>query len=271
MVDKWISLDTVLSDLAMSIPTSSWSEANAREWSFQAMRKIGLIDQYDADVEFLTVEEYRTTLPKNYYMIELMAYKLNTTELTADEMERIRLDLRHDNDLYYTGFTANSLFFSQYKPLRLSKSPFAISVHCTDCINIYAVSEHTYVVHPNNTLTVSFPEGNICLAYRKYATDCDGNYLIPDDQDYIDAVRSYVLMRIWELRMNTNPGEKGIQDMFMMYSQKWSVLRPMVVGKLMLPSVDQMENLRQTNNRLVNKERDYYRAFANRFEENTDF
>lgn len=269
MVDKWISVNTVLSDLAMSMPTTHWNEANAKELAFQAVRKIGVIEQYESDIDPITISGYKGELPEDYLQIELMAYKLDTTTPTTTELERIRLDLNHDNDLYYTGFTENGFFISDYKPLRLSKSPFATSVHCENCINLYAVSEHTYVVHPNGTITTSFEAGTVCVAYKKYAKDCDGYIMIPDDQDYIDAVRSYILMRIWEFRMNTK--EEGSANLFEYYAAKWQTMRNSLVGKMKLPNIDQLENLRQSQNRLIRKERDYYKGFYNRPEEDASF
>lgn len=268
MVHKWISLNTVLSDLAMTMPSQHWNESNAKEWAFQAVRKIGCVEQYDKDIDVVTITDYKGELPSDYYRLQLLAYKLDTDELTSTELAEIEQDLNHDNDLYYTGFNGTSTFFSAYRPLRLAKSPFAISVHCTDCTNLYAVSEHTYTVHPNGTITTSFQNGTVCVAYLKYAKDCD-TYLIPDDQDYIDALRSYIMMRIWEYRMNTK--EEGSSELFMYYSNKWQVMRRSLVGKLKLPSIDELENIRQQRNRLVTKERDYYRGFSHRSEENIDF
>jgi len=268
MVHKWITINTVLSDLAMTIPSQHWNESYAKEWAFQAVRKIGCVEQYDRDIDLIQITNYKGELPEDYYRLQLLAYKLDIDELTSADLADIREELNHDNDLYYTGFNGTSAFFSQYKPLRLATSPFAISVHCSDCVNLYSISEHTYTVHPNGTITTSFQNGSVCVSYLKYARDCD-TFLIPDDQDYIDALRSYIMMRLWEFRMNTK--EEGSANLFAYYAGKWATMRKAVVGKLKLPSIDELENLRQQRNRLVTKERDYYRGFSQRPEENIDF
>lgn len=267
MVQKWISLKTVLSDLSSTLPSNLWNEGSAIEWAFQAVRKIGAVEQYDRDIDVISIEDYKGELPSDYYRIQLMAYKLDSS-VSATDLASIRIDLAHDNDLYYTGFNGTSSFLSEYKPLRLSTSPFATSVHCTDCVNLVALSEHTYTVHPNGTITTSFQTGTVCCSYTKYAKDCD-TFLIPDDQDYIDALRSYIMMRIWEFRMNVK--EEGSADLFMFYAGKWNIMRRSLVGKLKLPSIDELENIRQQRNRLIVKERDYYRGFSQRPEENLDF
>lgn len=260
---KWIALNTVLSDLVSTMPTN-WSEDDALEWAFKAMRKLKLPVQYENKVEVLDVENYTAYLPDDYELIELMAYKLDST--TTEDLEQIRQDLGHTNDLYYTGFLENYYYQSQYKPLRLAKSPFAITAHCDTCVNLVTTSEHEYRVYPNNTIKTTFEAGTICLAYRRYAKDSAGNYLVPDDEDYIDALRSYILMRIWEYRMNVK--EQGAAQLFQFYFRRWGFLRRAVNGKLRgLRTLDEWENLRQQDNRLIRKERDYYTAFSNRPEE----
>jgi len=269
MVYKWIKLDTVLSDVAGSLDSAMWDENDVREWAFRALRSIGGTNAYERDVESLEVTNYKACLPDDLRVIELLAYKIDDSLTDDDVLENIMADLGYDNDYYYQGFTGTNWFSSQYAPLRLASSPWARTVHCENCVNIYSISEHTYTVNANNTITTSFETGTVCLAYLRLPKDADGDYLVPDIESVLDAIRYYVLMRLWEYRMNMK--EEGSANLHMHYKRMWSVAAQKAKGEMLKPSLDQLENIRQSRNRLVPKERNYYKGFNNRSEEELDF
>ena len=265
---KFIKLKTVLSDLASTLDPTYWNEADAVEWAFKAMRKIRAFEQYELWMNYAVVADYKADLPSDLDKLVLVAYKFDGNTVT--DLEEIQQDLGVDNDNYYTGFTESGLFFSNYRPLRLERSPFSNQVLCEECENLATHSEHSYRINPNMTITTSFSTGSVCYAYLRFPVDCDGDYLIPDLEDYIDAVRSYILSRFWEMRWNAN--EPGADAKFDHYSIRWQTLCRKVKGILKgFTNIDVLENIRQMINRLVPRERDYYTGFSNRREENLEF
>lgn len=261
---KWVPLKYVLSDLISTMSKDNWSEDDAIELSIRAMRKLKIPAQYEKAMTVIPIKDYTGELPSDYELLELFAYK--DTPITEKELQSIRYDLGDNSDLYYSGFSQDLYYISQYKPLRLAQSPFALSVHCDTCVNLVTQAEHEYLVYPNNMIKTSFSEGTVCLAYRRYAKDKSGEYLVPDDEDYLDALRMYILMRLWEYR--TNMKEQGAAQLFMFYSRKWAAKRKIVNGKLRnFKTLDEWENWRQQSHRLVRKEREYYSGFGNRPEE----
>lgn len=265
---KFIKLKTVLSDLASTVDPTYWNEADVVEWSFKGMRKINAFEQYELWMSFAPVADYKASLPEDLSKLVLAAYKISGG--IATDLEAIQHDLGVDNENYYSGFNESGLFLSNYRPLRLERSPFSNEVLCEECKNMTTHSEHAYRINANNTITTSFQEGSVCFAYLRYPVDCDGDYLIPDLEDYVDALRSYVLSRYWESRWNANEG--GTFDKYDYYSTRWQTLCRKVKGQLKrLNILDLLENIRQMSNRLVPKERDYYTGFSNRREENLEF
>lgn len=265
---KFIKLKTVLPDLASSVNPAFWNEAEVVEWAFKAMRKIDAFEQYELYMNYQVVSSYKANLPDDLSKLVLAAYKLSG-DITTDLVD-IQNDLGVENDSYYEGFNQSGYFSSEYRPLRLERSPFSNQVLCEECDNLASHSEHSYRINPNMTITTSFSDGAVCYAYLRFAVDCDGDYLIPDLEDYVDAVRSYILSRYWEARWNAN--EQGAYERFDHYSLRWQILCRKVKGKLKRVNIlDVMENLRQMSNRLLPKERDYYTGFSNRKEENTSF
>lgn len=268
-VHNWTKLQTVLSELASTISADGWEEADALEWAFVAMRKIGAIEQYKPAISAITIESFKGCLPEDLQRLHLAVYALSEDAITDSDLDAIRRDIGLDNENYYAGFNSDGFYVTNYKPLKLATSAFALSVLCDECENLNTASEHTFTILPNMEIVTSFEEGSVCLAYYKYATDCDGNYLIPNDEDYIDALRSYIMMRYWERKWNMK--EEGSDARMQYYSQRWQVLKQTALGNIKMPDVNQLENLRQTRNRLVPKERWYYRGFGNYSEENTKF
>lgn len=265
---KYIKLKSVLPDLASTVSPIFWNEADVVEWAFKAMRKIDAFEQYEMYMAHAVVSSYKADLPDDLCKLVLSAYKISGD--TTTDLEEIQKDLGVDNDSYYSGFNETGLFLSNYRPLRLERSPFSNQVLCDECENLATHSEHSYRVNPNMTITTSFSDGEVCFSYLRFPVDCDGDYIIPDIEDYIDAVRSYVLSRYWEARWNS--GEEGAFNRFDHYSLRWQTLCQKVKGKLKRNNIlDLMENIRQMSNRLVPKERDYYTGFSNRREENLEF
>jgi hypothetical protein len=269
MVFNYIPLEYAIADLTNTLSSEYWSETDVMELAFRALRSINVIESYTLATEAIPVTNYKGCLPDDLRVIALMAYKLDSSLTDAEILEKIIADIGLDNDYYYQGFDGNNWTPSEYAPLRATASPWANSVHCDNCINLTIVSEHTYRLNPNNTFTTSFKEGTVCLAYYSLPKDNEGNYLIPDNEVFINAVRSYIMMRHWEYRMNMK--EEGSINLYMHYLSMWELNQQKARGEAKKPSLDQLENIRQSRNRLIPKERNYYRGFNNRPEEDLNF
>lgn len=268
-VHKWTKLQTVLADLSSTVSADGWEETDALEWAFAAMRKIGAIEQYKPAIASIPIADYKGCLPDDLQKLHLAVYKLDDDVISETDLDIIRQDIGLDNDDYYTGFTNGALFFTDYRPLRLASSAFALSVLCDTCENLNVSADHTFTIRPDMSIVTSFEVGSVCLAYYGYAKDCDGNYLIPDDEDYLDALRNYIMWRYWERKWNMK--EEGSDARMQYYMQRWQALKLAALGNIRMPDVNQLENLRQTRNRLVPKERWYNRGFGNYNEENLRF
>jgi len=268
MTSKFTTIKEVLSDLASTISPEHWNESDTLEWAFQAVRKIGSVEQMVPAIRSVDVASFRADLPEDLHLLHLVAYKLDATTLNTTDLEAIIRDIGLDNDSYYSGFSQEGLTLSGYSPLKLASSPFALNILCDECVNLDCTGEQTFTILPDMSIITSFESGNLCIAYYKLA-ECDGEYLIPDDADYVDALRSYILMRFWERRMNTK--EEGSGSLYQLYSTRWQTLRNGVSGKLKMPDISTLDNIRQTRNRLLPNQGRWYRAFGNQREERLKF
>lgn len=267
MVNKWTNIKAVLADVASTMPPDLWRESDAIEWAAIAMDKIGAAPQYEKAVYFDAVTEHKTCLPKGLVQIHMVGYKSNGS-LTEDDLEEIERWLGIDNEtnmqdseLGIRAWLASSSFSAYWQPLRLSTNAFALSVHCDECANVDSNCSETYSVSPNGIMTTSFRTGFICISYYKYPTDAEGNFLIPDNAEYIDALRKYVMMRIWEKRMNMK--EEGAPERYKEYRLEWTMAARRATADMRVTGVDQMENLKNIWTRLIPKTRRYAGFFGN--------
>jgi hypothetical protein len=272
MIYQWTNILTVLEDLSESIPPQYYNELTMLEYCAQAMDKIGVVIQYENDVELKEIEEYKTTLPLGLIQINMVAYK-DVATINDKDLEEIKKLMGIDNETNMSNDIAIRAWFAHkgqsnfWKPLALSTNKFALSVHCDNCINIDSECGESYVVTPEGNLVTSFKKGYVCIAYTKYPCDDDGNFLIPDNEDFKSALRYYCLMRHWESRYNMK--EEGAERRYMHFLNMWSLYKSKAPGDLRQPDLAEMENLKNIRTSLIPKTRRFQGFFGNlRGEEN---
>ena len=260
---NFVPISTVLDQVSSTIPAEYWNEAEAIEWAAIAMGKIRAFVPQEVAVVYRHVQDHKTYVPKGLRKIYQIAYRLEEPELTDEDVVNLQEDLHVSERYVFNLLNANWMstgFFNGYRPLRLSPSPFANAITCENCGVLNAQTEHNFTVSPNGCITTSFREGWICIAYTRYPKNSDGEFLVPQDEDYLDAMRAYIMYRHWEQRWNTK--EEGSDARLQFYMQKWNHMQKKAKGNMNLPGIDDLENMRQTRNRLLPKETHYYNFFG---------
>jgi hypothetical protein len=268
MVTKWISIKSVLDTLQDTISPDFWNEQIVIEHCARAMDMIGAVVQYEDDIKFIRVSNHKACLPKGLLQINQIAYKRNFS-LDASDKENINRLLGIDNEIFMQGsslwtgtiFFNSDYYYRQWLPLHLSTNTFALSVHCDNSVNIGCKCDYEYTVSPDGTITTSFKDGIICISYKRYPLDCDGELLIPDSEYYKEALRAYTMMRIWEFRMNMK--EEGAERLYMMYRDLWSLMKGKAVGDIRDPDLGEMENIKNIQIALIPKTRRFAGFFGN--------
>jgi hypothetical protein len=256
MTEQYVPLSAVLNDLR--IPSEYYNESDALEWAAIAMGKIKAHVIKEHAVTYLHVQNHKAVLPKGLLRIDMIAYRLEEPGITEEEIIQYQNSLRTSESLTFQLLSGK--FFNGYRPLRLATSPFAAAIVCEDCGSLNVQGEHTYSITPNGCITTSFKEGFVCVAYTRYPKSKEGEFMIPADEDYLDAIANYIMFRHWEVRWNAM--EDGARERFEYYRQKWSHLQRKATGAINMPNIDILENIRQNRNRLVPKERHYYNFFG---------
>jgi len=100
----------------------------------------------------------------------------------------------------------------------------------------------------NNNITLSVKEGKVCIAYLAIPTDINGLPLIPEDTSYQLAVKKYLTMKIDYIAWRRNELQPAI---FQHSEQEWAWYVGQAGNKAKMPSIDQLEAIKNQTMRLL--------------------
>lgn len=185
------------------------------EWSAECMELIGAPSSYEDKIASIDIEDGRGVLPCDVHLI---------TQLRA--------------------VNGNS-----YVAMRYATDTFHRLVKCDGSLNISSTDSPTYTVSDDAVFT-NFQTGVVQMAYKGFKTDENGWPMVPDDIKFIKAVEWYIREKIdhksWRAgKLPQAVYEKTVQE------SCWYLGAAQTRGKM--PSIDQMENLKNNMLRLVKK------------------
>lgn len=106
-------------------------------------------------------------------------------------------------------------------------------------------SSHYYKLQLDYIQT-SFNEGNITIFYTKQPVDCDGYPMIPDNDNYKEALYWYCLMKMMEAGY-----EHSIFDWRHCWNMWENIYLPRAIGEIKYPDVDRYDRLHRATVRLI--------------------
>ena len=117
----------------------------------------------------------------------------------------------------------------------------------------------TYTLKPGY-INTSAKEGYLTIAYRSIPLDPEGFPYMPDDHGFEDAVYWYLTMKLlypkWVLGQ--------VRDaVYYNARQSWNYYSKQAYGNSMMPSVDMMESIKNTWNRLIPEMGEHAGFFSN--------
>ena len=225
-----------------------------REWIFEAVEKIGAPMQYihkesgSDGVPLLKIEDHQVPLPDDLQHLDGVAYcdKPKGRWIPMRTMTGVFKNPKHDkrphdhhqpmNFKMYTTqaqmFLSNARHLKEYKP----------------------TEDPQYFIKPG-WLVTNKRDGFIKLAYKAIATDERGYPLIPDLASYQEAVYWYVVMKLsFSKWMKGTLGGKGVnagQNMYTYIQQQWNFYRNQAYAEAMMPTADDIQNIKNEWNRLI--------------------
>jgi hypothetical protein len=270
--DNWISIKSVLPFVFDSIDESLVDEGILYEWCYNAWDKIETHPFTVPRPAFLQVENYKAKLPCDLQKVEMVMYKIDTLAAVADlqDCSNIHDDVHlnwYENNSYATMY--QDFYRRKWEVMKKPTGKFQLSfVDCSsDIVNFEnscgrrCAHEYNIIGSANSTyIQTTFKEGIIVVAYRAKLMEGD-DYLIPDDTDIKEAIKSYCMMRLWESRWNAK--EEGSGERFKYYSLEWALKKAIVQGKYKMPDLDEMEQIRIQQTKMIQSVGQFDSHFAN--------
>lgn len=236
MTTKFVSLKSVLYQVALLLDDVDYKEEEFTEFALQALRKFRGVVALQDFVKQLSLESHKAELPQNLLYLVGVAFRppsILTTYTTDADGNSIATSC-DSGDEWQMMNLSTSIFHDQICPWKSLTS-------CPNCT-------HNYAVSPSLVLTSSLDYGDILVAYKGYPLNEEGDYLIPDNQDLQDAVVNYVLYKAWLTKYLLK--EDGADTRKDYFYNMWSTLSRKALN-LNMPDVPQMENLMTIWNGLV--------------------
>lgn len=280
---NYTTLKAAIPDVFDTIDERYISTNDIIEWSAKALGQIDAYEVTEPGVCILNIEDYETKLPCGLLQINQVLYKSDfshSVNPAEDDYQKL-LDTvkccKAESDLNaqmkIKAFFQEDYIQNCWIPMRSSTNDFALSVLCDNSPNLSSScdAEFTILPSPNGgaKLVSNCKSTTIIVSYIRAALDENGDYIIPYDDELIEALRLYCMMRAWEKRYNLK--EDGAGPRFQDYRERWGLYKNMLRGKFKLPTSDQHQNILYYSTSLLPKKDRYYSYFGNLGSTDTTF
>lgn len=217
----------------LTIDRNHYQDDDIIEWIMNGLDILNIKKAYQQDAVLITVKNHKAILPCDLVQIDLVtSCSDKNLKLTEEEQDELNENLGFNEEreeliesngnikviANYPRFSKSDFFHNYFTVMTLSNRPFAGKYHCSDCPNLTNNCGLEYTLSPNGYITTPFECGYICLAYSRRAKDEDGEYIIPDHEELIQALANWCMAKHWEIRMNMK--EEGAEKMHDRYIQK---------------------------------------------------
>lgn len=259
MIYNYIKCESVIAKIMADLDSTEARQrtTDIREWIFEAVEKIGAPMQYvhkesgTDGVPLLKIQDHQVPLPDDLQHLDGVAY--------SHEPKGRWIPMRT-----MTGIFRNPKPGHKHRPEE-PHQPMRAKAFTTQYqivkdqyskpLKEYKVDEDPqYFIKPGWIVT-NKRDGYIKIAYKAIATDERGYPLIPDTASYQEAVYWYVVMKLsFSKWMKGKLGGKGVnagQNMYTYIQQQWNFYRNQAYAEAMMPTADDMQNIKNEWNRLI--------------------
>lgn len=231
MIKNYKSLKSIIAKLYRDLGTATeLNEGHIVEWVAEGLSKIGSFYQYEALKTCLEIDNNgKAKLPSNFYRLIDISY--------------------------------------QSEALSWASNSVAYDFGCEGCTIPKCCTGHNFYINDCYIVTdikPTDPDPNdpklLCISYLGIPVDDEGYPKVPDDVYYDEALSSYVTYKLdyREWRKGNIP-DKVLQKS----EQDWLFYVNSARGSANMPSIAQLENLKNTLVRLIPKQDEYNRFFSN--------
>lgn len=253
-----------------------------KEWIFEAVDKIGAPVQYiqkesgvDGD-PILKIEDGQVPIPYDLEILDGVAYSLNENgpwvpvDKSTSIFNQLNKRPKKDPKIVHTALPHDPANFAiedqelvvfDHQPPGEKLITSQSQLYTRNLNKAYEKAmihdqffKPCYFLKPG-WIVVNRPKGFIKLSYKAIATDERGYPLIPDSTSYREALYWYVIMKLSFPKFMTGKlGGRGVNtagNVYMHTLQQWQFYRNQAYAEAMMPTADDMRNIKHDWNKLV--------------------
>lgn len=288
MIYNYTKCESVIAKIMADLDSTEVKQrtTDIREWIFEAIDKIGAPMQYISresgaeGLPILKIEEYQVPIPSDLQILDTVAYSDNPNGpwVPMSTMTSIFKNKRrphpHPHPTATVMHDPANLAIQEPAivpdPMPLPPPPHQPMMYKlpTSQHQLYMYNGSKYVrcldekpeyfIKPGWIVT-NKRKGFIKLAYKAIPTDERGYPLIPDLSSYQEAVYWYVVMKLsfpkfmsGKLGGSTSKyAAKYAQQSYYFVQQQWNFYRNQAYAEAMMPTADDMQNIKNDWNKLI--------------------
>ena len=266
MIYNYTKCESVIAKVMADLDSSEVRQriSDIREWIFEAVDKIGAPMQYihkesgTDDVPVFQIHDNQIPIPADLAVLDGVAYSkgpngpwvpMSTTTAIFKEPHNHRNmhleDMMHQLPAFKRHTSQSQLYTD------------AIPRYQERMFGKYIDKKPEYFIKPGWIVT-NRKHGFIKLAYKAIATDERGYPLIPDLTSYQEAIYWYVVMKLTfpkfmsgRLGGNSKFAQKYAAQSYFYTQQQWNFYRNQAYAEAMMPTADDMQNIKNDWNKLI--------------------
>ena len=280
MIYNYTRCESVIAKIMADLDSTEARQrtSDIKEWIFEAVDKIGAPMQYirrESGAEglpLLKIEDNQVPLPADLVVLDGVAYSespkgpwvpmSSTTSIFREPVRKPKKPVVHTappHDPANKAIEDRILIVDEHQPMNhklMTSQSQLYTINGMKYAERLMPHQHKpeYFIKPG-WLVTNKPKGFIRLAYKAIAVDEKGYPLIPDLTSYQEAIYWYVTMKLsFPKYMSGRLGGKGVNtpgNVYFYIQQQWNFYRNQAYAEAMMPTADDMENIKNDWNKLV--------------------
>lgn len=238
-----IPLRSILFQLSLDLDPNEFNESVVLERAMSAALSIGGVHLYTDKWALFEFTNYCFDLPADLKMLGQVFYYTGTDKTLVQvkaellkQMPQSSVDYLVNN---YINRKGSNLWRSVYESTAPTLSP------CTGIKGCFVQFKNE-----NKHLSTNIPKGVFLVTYKALSEDEEGEYLIPDLEEYKSALIHYVMYKHYDKLCNVEASNAN------MTQRKWHLERydfkkKQACAKVNEPTLNQYENLRKYRNKMI--------------------
>jgi hypothetical protein len=243
---KKTKLKSILYSIATTIPPKEWNEDLMIEWAYIAAKKMSPVGLLSFKQDYFEIKNFSIDMPEDLVTLDQMiVYKksIDKNDIVPSETKKEYV-LRNANIPNQDRFWEKSNNVSVQKKWRVileaRESILAPCLGLDYCEYVYRLN------WDEEKIKFNFKQGLVAMSYYKEGTSSDGDLLIPDNENFKEAILNYCMYRYYDKMMKAEPSQFH-QSERTFHLQRYDILSKRSIGDLAEQAITpaKMETLRK--------------------------